>query len=114
MVGHLMLSTTFYFVAELLNAYCSMIREFQVLESPPGSRLCSFDAPSEALSLNSVLECALECQRFLYCENFNFNNVSQKCDIYFNRPKCYGLSSTCTHYQVIYSKLCRLSICNSG
>lgn len=110
-----MLWTTFYLVVELANAYCPTKREYQVLEDPPGSKLCALDAPSDTMFLNSVLECALECQRFRYCENFNYNNVSQKCEIFFNRPKCYGLSSPCIHYQVTYSIfIIHPSICNSG
>jgi len=103
MAGNPMRWATFYFVAEVANAFCSMIREFQVLESPPGSKLCALDAPSDSVTLNSTLECALQCQRFWYCENFNYNNVSNVCDIFYNRPKCFGPLSLCTHYQVAYS-----------
>src|SRR5688572_17420732 len=79
------------------------VREFQVVEVPPGSELCALDAPSESLSLNSALDCALKCQRSLYCENFNYNNMKKTCDIFFNRPKCYGPFSPCIHYQVMKS-----------
>jgi len=112
MVGHPMLWMIFYFVAEVANANCPTKREFKVLEDPHGSKLCALDASSDTLSMNSVLECALECQRFWYCENFNYNNVSQKCDIFFNRPICYGPLSSCIHYRVIYSKIL-LSMSNS-
>ena len=116
MVDHPMLLTTIYMyiVADLANANCAMIREFKVLDAPPGSKLCAFDASSDTMSLNSALECALECQRFWYCENFNYNNMSNKCDIFYNRPICFGPSSSCIHYQVMYSKRCLLSIGNSG
>src|SRR6218665_2740198 len=111
MAGHLMLWkvwTTFYFVADITNVVFTTIldvREFQVLEAPPGSKLCALDAPSDSMTLNSTLECALQCQRFWYCENFNYNNASNECDIFYNRPKCFYISfSTCTHYQVVGSK----------
>ena len=108
MVGHPMVWMTFYLVTEFTNHYIAMILDvckYEELEAPIGSKLCAFDTPSDTLSLNSVLECALQCQRFSYCENFNYNRVSQKCDVFFNRPKCYGPLSSCTHYQVYYSKI---------
>src|SRR6218665_1896011 len=120
MAGYLILWkawTTFYFVADITNivfATVTYVREFEVLETPPGSTLCALDTPSDTMSLNSALECALECQRFWYCENFNYNNMSNKCDIFYNRPICFGPSSSCIHYQVMYSKRCLLSIGNSG
>src|SRR5688572_2642303 len=77
------------------------VLEFQLAEVPPGSELCALDTPSYSLSLNSVLECALECQRSLYCENFNYKNINKTCDIFFDRPTCYGPSPFCIHYQVI-------------
>src|SRR5688572_2591161 len=106
MVGYSMLWTIFNIVVELANDSYTIIldvREYRVLEVPPGSQLCALDAPSNTLPLNSVLECALECQRALYCENFNYNNVNKTCDIFFNRPKSYGSSLPCTHYQVLNS-----------
>ena len=98
------LCTTFWLAFGVWNVSYALViemREFQVAEIPPGSEICALDAPSYTLSLNSALECALECQRFSYCENFNYNNFSRTCDIFFNRPKCYGPSPMCIHYQVI-------------
>src|SRR6218665_524270 len=103
MLGHLILWTTFYLVAEYANVYCTIsnVREYQVLEVRPGSELCALDAPSDSLHLSTVLYCAIECQRRWYCDNFNYNSVSKICGIFFNRPNCYGPSSSCIHYQVI-------------
>lgn len=111
MLGHTMLWTTFYFVLELANVYCTMlsnVRQYQVLEARPWSELCALDSPSDSLFLNYVLDCAIECQRRWYCDNFNYNSVSKICDIFFNQPKCYGPSSSCIHYQVILLLLKRL------
>lgn len=75
-------------------------RQFQVSEASPGLQLCAIDAPSDSLSLDSVLDCALQCQRFKYCENFNYDSVNKICDIFFGRPKCYKPYLSCVHYQV--------------
>src|SRR6218665_2069289 len=101
------LCITFWLASGVWNVSYALViemREFQVAEIPPGSEICALDAPSYTLSLNSALECALECQRFSYCENFNYNNFSKTCDIFFNRPKCYGPSPPCIHYQVIHGR----------
>src|SRR6218665_160455 len=96
---------TFCFAVGISSVSYALViemREFQVAEVPRGSKICALEAPSYSLSLNSSLECALKCQRFSDCENFNYKNVNKTCDIFFNRPKCYGPSSTCIHYQVKY------------
>src|SRR6218665_1908638 len=98
------LCITFWLASGVWNVSYALViemREFQVAEVPPGTEICALDTPSYSLSLKSALECALECQRFSYCENFNYNNFSKTCDIFFNRPKCYGPSPSCIHYQVI-------------
>lgn len=99
MVGY----ATFCLAIGLVNvSYATVVdvREFRMVEVASGSNVCALDEPSESLSLNSVLDCALECQRFSYCKNLNFDNVNKTCDIFFDRPKCYGPSAYCIHYQV--------------
>src|SRR5688572_13198208 len=102
MVGYATCFVTFWLIAiALVNVSCDTVidvREFRMADVASGSNVCALDAPSDSLSLNSVLDCALECQRSSYCKNLNYDSVKKTCDIFFNRPKCYGLSPSCIHY----------------
>lgn len=85
---------------------CNLVsdqRQFQVVVGvPSGLELCALAVPSDFQPVDSVLYCALNCQRYAYCENFNYKNSSKTCELFYYRPTCYGWTSGCTHYQVQY------------
>lgn len=104
MIGYTTCVLTFCLTTGLVNAFSATVvdvREFSLAEDEAGSNICALDAPSVSLSLFSVLACALECERFSSdCENFNYKDVNTICELFFDRPKCYGPSPSCVHYQV--------------
>lgn len=90
-------ATNYFWNNEVFN-----VRQFQVTGAPSGLELCALSPPSYAQLVDSVLDCALNCEQYWYCENFNYKNSSKTCELFYNRPTCYGWTSGCTHYQVRY------------
>ena len=116
-----MFLVTLYFAVGLVNISpmrVADVREFQRVEAAPGAQLCALNEPTDSLFLNSVLDCALECQRSSYCDNFNYHKINKTCDIFFERPTCYGPSPGCIHHQVkilkssIYYRLYKIYLCD--
>ena len=80
---------------------------FRSVTWPNGTKLCALGAAaSESYTTLSVVACSEICKKSITCGNFDFDRDSRLCNIYAQRPSCYGFTSgSCTHYEVNIERL---------
>ena len=44
--------------------------------------------------------CTWNCVVHEPCENFNYNNLTRRCDLFFDKPTNFSATPNCSHFQV--------------
>src|SRR6218665_2345125 len=103
----------------VLSASWTDAKSFVKTVNTNGTGLCAVDAPSLTFNLESSsvpyslysngssnscipnrIRCAWSCNQQLRCINFNYNEETRQCDLYFYRPSRCAIVLSCTNSQV--------------
>lgn len=113
----------------VLSASRTDAKSFSNTVNTNGTVLCAVDAPSLTFDLGSSISslysngsgnscvpnrirCAWSCNQQMRCINFNYNENTRQCDLYFYRPSRCALVLSCTNSQVSNWNLAARFICS--
>ena len=71
-------------------------KHFTAVLTSAGSQACAMDPPyASTWQIRSELSCAARCSSDEFCTDFNYDDLSKRCDNYHNNPINYAVVSGC-------------------